>query len=146
LLSSHAFMSSQETFTHNIRVWSVANRFRVSLVAGFRTLFSLVTHHLIIPHLLRVSPLDVLAGVVVSFFIIAGVQLLNELLLLLKLYLMLLNNGGLRVVFDALDESQGFLLFHFIDHLHLLLGVCTTAHLLERIGQGVEVRGAGMIG
>jgi hypothetical protein len=28
-----------------------------------------------------------------------------------------------------------------------LLGVCTTApHLLERIGQGVEVRGAGMIG
>ena len=139
-------MCSQETFTHNVRVWSVANRFRVSLVTGFRPLFSLVTHHLIIPHLLRVSPLDVLTRVVVSFIIIACVQLLKELLLLLKLYLMLLDDRCLWVVFDALDESQGLLLFHIIDHLHLLLGVSAAAHLLERIGQRVEVRGAGMIG
>ena len=139
-------MCSQETFTHNVRVWSVANRFRVSLVTGFRPLFSLVTHHLIIPHLLRVSPLDVLTRVVVSFIIIACVQLLKELLLLLKLYLMLLDDRCLWVVFDALDESQGLLLFQVIDHLHLLLGVSAAAHLLERIGQRVEVRGAGMIG
>lgn len=85
-------MSSKETFTQNVWVRSVADRFRVSLVAGLCPLFCLVTHHLIIPHLLRVSPLNVLTGVIVSLFIIACVQLLKELLLLLKLHLMLLND------------------------------------------------------
>jgi hypothetical protein len=72
-------------------------------------------------------------------------QLLKELLLLLKLYLMLLNYGSLRVVFDALDQSKGLLLFHIIDHLQLLLRV-PTSNLLECISQRVEIRGAGMIG
>lgn len=96
-------MSSQQAFTQNVRVRSVTYRFRIPLVARFCPLFGLVTHHLVVTHLLRVSSLDVLTGVIVSLFIIACVQLLKELLLLLKLNLMLLNNRSLRVIFDPLD-------------------------------------------
>ena len=138
-------MSSQQAFTQNVRVRSVAYRFRIPLVAGFCPLFGLVTHHLVVTHLLRVSSLDVLTRVIVSLFIIACVQLLKELLLLLKLNLMLLNNRSLRVIFDPLDQSKGLLLFHVIDHLQLLLWV-HASDFLECIGQRVEIRGAGMIG
>jgi len=69
-------MSTQQAFTQYVRVGSVAYRFRIPLVAGFCPLFGLVTHHLVVTHLLRVSSLDVLTGVIVSLFIIACVQLL----------------------------------------------------------------------
>jgi len=65
-------MSSQQALTQYVRVRSVAYRFRVSLVAGFRPLFGLVTHHLVVAHLLRISSLNVLTGVIVSLFIIAS--------------------------------------------------------------------------
>lgn len=111
----------------------MAYRFRISLVAGFRPLFGLVTHHLVVAHLLRVSSLDVLTGVIVCLFIIACVQLLQELLLLLKLYLMLLDDRSLRIVFNPLDQGKGLLFLHVIDHLQLLRRV-HASDLLESIG------------
>jgi hypothetical protein len=58
---------------------------------------------------------------------------------------MLLDDRSLGVVFDALDQSKGLLLFHVIDHLQLLRRV-HASDFLESIGQRVEIRGAGMIG
>ena len=138
-------MSSQEAaVTQNVRVWGVTNRFRVALVAGFCPLFGLIYHRLIISHILGVTSLNVLTGVVVRLLIIAALQLLEELLLLLKLYLMLLNNRSLRILFDPLDQSKSLPLFHIIDHLQLLLRI-PAANLLECIGQRVEIGGTAMI-
>jgi len=50
-------------------------------------------------------------------------KLLQELLLLLKLDLVLLNNGGLRIVFNTFNKCQGLLLLKFIDHFEFLLRV-----------------------
>jgi hypothetical protein len=124
----------------------VAYRFGVTFVARLGSLLTLISHVWIVAcHVLRVTALDILTRVVVSLLdICTSVKLLKELLLLLKLNLMLLNNRGLRIVFDPLYQSESLLLFHFIDELQLLLRV-VPANLLKSVSQRVEVCGASMI-
>ena len=65
--------------------------------------------------------------------------------MLLKLNLMLLNNGGLRVILDPFDEGQSLLFFQFINHFKFLLRVCS-AYFFKSISQRMKICSTGMIG
>ena len=56
-------------------------------------------------------------------------KLLKELLLMLKLNVILLNDGSRWIVFYTLDKSQSLLFFDFVNKLELLLRIIGTTNL-----------------
>ena len=56
-------------------------------------------------------------------------KLLKELLLMLKLNVILLNDGSRWIVFYSLDKSQSLLFFDFVNKLELLLRIIGTTNL-----------------
>lgn len=130
LLSRHAIMCSQKSVPKGIGDRSMTYWLRVSFMTRFCPFLSFVAHNSLMiavsTRLLRVTSLYVFTWVVVSCIFM---KLLKELLLMLKLNVILLNDGSRWIVFYSLDKSQSLLFFDFVNKLELLLRIIGTTNL-----------------